>query len=112
MGWLSHILLGDLGQSVDIMEARDATRAQSARQTAQGRELRGQAAEIARLKQRTEQLHLALTALTRYLIDSKQVSAAELADFIRRVDIEDGDEDGRLGFSELPARLKLRFPKT
>lgn len=112
MGWLSHILLGDLGQSVDIVETRDTTQRQQRTITRQGMELRGQSAEVARLKRRTEELHLALTALTCYLIESGRIPKDELAEFIRRIDSEDGEEDGRLAFDDPPAGPRLKFPRS
>jgi hypothetical protein len=100
MGWLKHILLGDFGQSLDIEDTRAAVDGQAAAQRMQGRRLANADAEIARLHRRTEALHLALTALTRHLIDQRILDEAELAAMLERIDASDGTIDGRLAFAQ------------
>jgi hypothetical protein len=100
MGWLKHILLGDLGQSMDILEAREVMAGQAALQIQQSKRVVDANLEIARLKRRNEQLHLAITALTKHLVAKGVVDAAELASFIEEIDRSDGKEDGMLAFED------------
>jgi hypothetical protein len=100
MSWLKHILLGDLGQSIDIMDAKEAMAGQAALQIQQSKHVVDAKIEIARLKRRNEQLHLAVTALTRHLVAKGVVDAAELANFIDEIDLLDGKADGTLAFEE------------
>ena len=100
MGWLKHILLGDLGQSMDILEAREVMAGQAALQIQQSKRVVDANLEIARLRRRNEQLHLAITALTRHLVAKGVVDAAELASFIDEIDRSDGKEDGKLAFED------------
>jgi hypothetical protein len=110
MGWLKHILLGDLGQSMDIEDTRDAVAGQAKLQQRQAVTLSGANREIARLKRQVEQLHLALTALSRHLIDKRIVSAADLAELAERIDAADGRVDGRLPMEGGEVKPRLEFP--
>ena len=100
MGWLKHILLGELGQSIDIMDAKEAMAGQAALQIQQSKRVVDANLEIARLRRRNEQLHLAITALTRHLVAKGVVDAAELAAFIDEIDGVDGKVDGALAFED------------
>jgi hypothetical protein len=112
MGWLKHILLGDLGQSIDIMDAKEAMAGQAALQIQQSKGVVGANLEIARLRRRNEQLHLAITALTRHLITKGVVDAAELAAFIDEIDLMDGKVDGALAFEDkAPAPTLVTGPQ-
>lgn len=100
MSWLKHILLGDLGQSMDIEETKEMVAGQAAFQIQQGKHVVDAKIEIARLKRRNEQLHLAVTALTRHLVAKGVVDAAELAAFIDEIDGLDGKVDGTLALED------------
>ncbi|MDA0766989.1 MAG: hypothetical protein O3A92_09225 [Verrucomicrobia bacterium] len=110
MGWLSHILLGDLGQSVDIVGTSEALKAQSKVQDRQRRRTSARDLEVARLRARTERLNLAITSLTRFLLEKQIVNREELQQFIDAIDEEDGELDGRLQIQDPPISPKLRFP--
>ncbi len=97
MGLLKHILLGDLGQSMDILEAKETMDSLKSRQLTKSSETN---LEITRLKRRNEQLHLAITALTRHLIAKGVVDPAELATFVDQIDAMDGKADGTLAFED------------
>lgn len=101
MGWLRQILLGDLGQSIDIQETATAVEAQRAA-------LDRRRQELAALEIRTERLHLAVTALSRFLVSKGVIDPTELEAFIRQVDAEDGKIDGKLA-AEAPMS-RSRFP--
>ena len=71
----------------------------------------GQHIEIARLKKRTEELNLALTALSRYLLEEKLINREKLVEFIEKIDREDGQADGRLSYEDAPVKPKLIIPE-
>lgn len=100
MSWLKHILLGDLGQSMDIVETKEMMAGHAALQIQQSKHVVNANLEIARLRRRNEQLHLAITALTRHLVAKGVVDAAELAAFIDEIDLLDGKADGTLAFED------------
>jgi len=111
MGWLKHILLGDIGQSLDIIETRDKLHAgEAARRMQRSAQSRNEM-EIARLKARTEQLHLAITSLTRHLLDKKLIDESEFREFLDHLDLEDGKADGRLPFADELRKPKLIVPE-
>jgi len=96
MGFLSHILLGDLGQSLDIENTRSAVKDQAMQQARNTSKLFNAGIEIDRLKRQNGELRLAVVALTRFLIERGVVNEGELEAFIREIDREDGTVDGRL----------------
>ena len=98
MSWLKHILLGDLGQSMDIEDTKEMVAGQAALQIQQSKHVVNANLEIARLRRRNEQLHLAITALTRHLVAKGVINGAELASFIDEIDLLDGKADGTLAF--------------
>jgi len=117
MGWLKYLLLGNIGQSLGIADAQERLDAQSKMAREQARVSRDkdltQDQEIALLRERTERLNLALTALCRFLISKELVGLEELEEFIDQVDVEDSEHDGRLKFdgeSEPNSGSRLNFP--
>lgn len=110
MGWLQHILLGDLGQSLDIVDTSDQLRTQASIQRRQQTKTISLEVEIARLKARSERQNLAITALSRFLIAKKIIDESELDEFIKAIDEEDGELDGRLSIDDTTPRAKLVIP--
>lgn len=114
MGFLKHILLGDLGQSWDIVDQQNEQQklaqanAEIRRKSASQQALQSQ--RISELENHCAQLHLALTALTRFLTDHAIVHEAELRSFIEQIDASDGAMDGKLSFSDARSSIKLHFP--
>jgi hypothetical protein len=96
MGFLSHILLGDFGQSLDIEKTRSEVKEQAMQQARNTSKLFNAAMEIDRLKRQNGELRLAVVALTRFLVERGVVNQGELEEFIRRIDAEDGTVDGSL----------------
>lgn len=107
MGLLKHFLLGNLGQSLDILDHAEKTETLEFVQRRHQSQLRVKDREIARLRTRTEKLHLAITALTRFLIDRGVVAEAELAAFLDEVDASDGKIDGKLAFEGETVKLNV-----
>jgi hypothetical protein len=110
MGWLKHILLGDIGQSIDIVETSNQLKCNENVQRIQRRNQSMQEMEIARLKARTERLHLAVTALSRYLVEKNLIAESEFRDFLDQIDGEDGKSDGRLPFVDEASKPRLVVP--
>jgi len=96
---------------LDIAEAKERVKLQIKVQKQQSARLAVKELEIARLKTRSEQLYLAITALSRFLIVKGLVSEEELAAFIAELDASDGNADGRLDFGDELPRPRLLFPK-
>lgn len=110
MGWLSHMILGDLGQSIDINDAARRLDAQARIQARHRGEITTQAMDLDLLKARTERLHLAVTALGRFLVKSGVVNEAELKAFLDEIDREDGVADGKMPFGDKPPKRRPLIP--
>ncbi|MES2924075.1 MAG: hypothetical protein V4819_21160 [Verrucomicrobiota bacterium] len=108
MGWARTLLLGDIGNRLDIADAeaeinrieRSQLRAQSAFDEKER--------EIFMLKDELGRQKLATQALTRFLIEKGIIEAAELADFISQVDAEDGVIDGKMTVDSATRRLQFQ----
>lgn len=100
MGWLKHMLLGDLGQSMDIEENSEALAKQAAFQSLQSKTLSEANLEIACLKRRNEQLNMAVTSLSRYLIAKGIIDPAEFSSFIDQLDVLEGKANGSIAFEK------------
>ena len=111
MGILKHLLLGDLGQSSDILESMERLEAIKSAQKSQSRRHSSQTTEIVRLTARTEKLHLAVTALSRFLIEKGVIAESELADFLDIIDQEDGALDGKLEFADERMKPRVNLAK-
>ena len=111
MGWMRTLLLGDIGNRLDISDAERSI--DYVRRTTDARIKNVAAAkenQIRRLKTELAQQRLATEALTRYLIQKGVVDEAELAEFIDEVDAEDGQLDGQLVIDPANGRLRLVVP--
>ena len=108
MGWARTLLLGDIGNRLDIADAEAEIASLRQAQYQSGRMLRGKEQELAGLKDELGRQKLAIQALTRFLIEKGMVKAAELDDFIAQIDAEDGVVDGKMEIDAVTRRL--RFP--
>lgn len=107
MGWMRTILLGDIGNRLDIEDTeRDIAALRSTQQVAQ-RTLQESHGEIRMLKNEIARQKLTIEALTRFLIHKGIIHQAELDEFIREVDAEDGAVDGRMEFNTTTKRLQF-----
>ena len=94
MGWMRTLLLGDIGNRLDIEDTeRDIANLRRNR-AADARGIMEQGRIILALREELGRQKLALTALTRFLIEKGLAEEAELTEFIREVDAEDGQLDG------------------
>ena len=96
MGWGRMLLLGNLGQQLDIedqrrelQQLRSRVRSES-RQSSQEIELR-----LDVLERQSDEMKLYLAALVRYLAAKGQIDLNEFAKLVDEVDAEDGSADGR-----------------
>jgi hypothetical protein len=96
MGLMRTLLLGDLGQHLDIADNEKAIRTLREKQRDGATELERKASEIAKLRQELGRQALAIQCLTRFLIDRGLVNAEELAAFADALDAEDGVRDGQI----------------
>ncbi|MGJ8724310.1 MAG: hypothetical protein ACSHYB_07125 [Roseibacillus sp.] len=101
------LLLGDIGNRLDIEDTEREIGALRRSQSIAEMELGAREMELAHLKREVEELKLATQALTRYLVSRKVVDANALADFIRDVDAEDGRIDGRMELDDSAKRLRF-----
>ena len=94
MGWGRYLLLGDLGQQLDISDQRQEIEnlRNDLRRT---RMAGGGTNDVARLRADNDELRLYLAALVRLLTSKGVVTRDELTKIVAMVDAEDGQSDGR-----------------
>lgn len=109
MGWMRTILLGDVGNRLDIADTEREITSLKARQQTSARSLRTRADLIDRLRRELGEQKLAIQALTRFLVANGIVDQDALDEFIEEVDGEDGVIDGQMALD--PASRRLQFPK-
>ena len=108
MGWMRTLLLGDIGNRLDIADTERNVSGlrQSQQRTLQG--LNARELEISALKKEVGRQNLAIQALTRFLVEKNLVDEQELQEFIESVDAEDGVLDGKLAL-DATAKPRLVF---
>ncbi len=97
MGWGRMLLLGDMGQQMDIEDHREnllklARENSRLRQTGDS-----QASRVARLEQENDELKLYLASIVRLMVTKGVFSKEELARVVELVDASDGAADGKFG---------------
>lgn len=107
MGWMRTILLGDIGNRLDIEDAENSINLVANQQRQTAAQLKDKDILIERLNNELAQQRLAIQALTRFLVQKEIVSESELNDFIQEVDAEDGVIDGKMTLD--PQKVRLRF---
>lgn len=107
MGWARTLLLGDIGNRLDIADAEGEINRIERQQLRAESALNAKEREITSLQDELFRQKLATQALTRFLIEKGIIEAAELADFISQVDAEDGVIDGKMSVN--PATRRLQF---
>ena len=98
MGWMRTLLLGDIGNRLDIAD----TEVEIDRVKQQNRNTANRLRHKEKIDQLTCELaehRLATQALTSFLIAKNPISEQELNEFIQEVDSGDGIVDGRLNAS-------------
>lgn len=107
MGWMRTLLLGDIGNRLDIADAEQEIGTLRRAQRDSRRAHAAKTQELTFLRDEVERQKLALEALTRFLVTRKIIDEDQLADFIAEVDAEDGVVDGKLAIDQSTKRLKL-----
>ena len=110
MGWGSYLLLGDLGQQLDIMQQRDEMeRLRAAVAEAKNKPApSGDSERIAQLEYELDEMRLYVVSLMRLLLSKELVSREDLERMLKMVDGLDGKEDGRhSGDEPPPAKTRL-----
>lgn len=95
MGWGRYLLLGDLGQQLDLTDQKkeiDSLRQELRRSRASSHDATG---DIERLQEENDELRLYLVAVVRLLISKGIVSGEEMRKLVDAIDAEDGMRDGR-----------------
>lgn len=107
MGWARTLLLGDIGNRLDIADAEGEINRIERQQLRAAGVLNEKEREISMLKDELGRQKLATQALTRFLIEKGIIAASELADFISQVDAEDGVIDGKMTIDSATRRLQF-----
>ncbi|MCX7006315.1 MAG: hypothetical protein NTY53_03545 [Kiritimatiellaeota bacterium] len=95
MGWGRYLLLGDLGQQLDLSDQKEEIaqlREELQRSRSAGAAPTG---EIARLQAENDELRLYLAALVRLLVTKGVVTPGEIKQCVDAIDSADGARDGR-----------------
>ncbi len=95
MGWGRTLLLGDIGNRLDI---GDCERELQSIKNSLRRNIRTdqyQEDDILRLQTENDELKLVLAALARLLVTKGVITAEELERFVKIIDAEDGTADGK-----------------
>lgn len=95
MGWGRMLLLGNVGQQLDIRDTQRALAQMSAQLRATGRFEHEAAKRIDELGQENAELKLYLAAVVRLLVAKGTVSSDELKDIVDAIDRSDGKADGQ-----------------
>ena len=102
MGWGRWLLLGNLGQQLDLSDQKEEI--DRLRNELRGRRLpfasTGQ--RLDRLQDENEELKLYLTALMRLVLARKLATLDDIKTIVEAIDSEDGTLDGRHGGPVLP----------
>ena len=96
MGWGRYLLLGNLGQQMDIADQREQM--DRMRGILRSRARRGASRkDVERLEGEVDELRLYLAALVRLVVARGVITEEELRALVAAVDAEDGAADGRHG---------------
>jgi Tfp pilus assembly protein PilO len=93
MGWGRFLLLGDLGQQLDLSDQRREMRDLRA-ELRRTQRSQADATTLAELRAENDELRLYLTALMRLLATKGVVTREELEQIVEAIDAEDGENDG------------------
>jgi hypothetical protein len=99
MGWARTMILGDVGNRLDISDCEQDIKVLKASLMEMHQDDRSQDQELANLRRENDELKLYLSAIIRLLTAKKVLTAEELKKVVDAIDAEDGAMDGK-------ARLK------
>jgi hypothetical protein len=95
MGWGRMLLLGNIGQQLDIHDSQQALAQIGARLRAAGRFDEELARQLEVLASENAELKLYLAAVVRLLVAKGAITEPELKEIVDAVDRSDGKADGR-----------------
>ena len=95
MGWGRTLLLGDVGNRLDIGDCEDKIAELYREAARKNRKNTSQDAAIAQLEFENEQLKLYMASLVRILVSKDVFTNDEFKRFVDIIDGEDGVRDGR-----------------
>ena len=95
MGWGRYLLLGNLGQQLDLEDQRQEIESLRSQLASSRVSARGGKDDFERLQAENDELRLYLAAIVRLLISKGLVSQEEMRQVVDAVDAEDGSHDGR-----------------
>jgi len=109
MGWARTLLLGDIGNRLDIADNEERVSRLRSDLHSKRRKDASQDAAIDRLVSENDQLKLAVAGLVRLLVDKGVASEAEIESLVRQMDeTEDASEQAR---PAAPRRSRTRRPR-
>ena len=95
MGWGRYLLLGDLGQQLDLSDQkRELEDLREELRRSRGSS-RGSGGDLAALQAENDELRLYVAAITRLLISKGIVSREEMRRIVDALDAQDGKRDGK-----------------
>ena len=95
MGWGRYLLLGDLGQQLDLADQKaEMERMRREMQVSRGSSPQTDA-RVARLEAENDELRLYLAAVLRLLKNKGVVTADEIKRMVEVLDAQDGAADGK-----------------
>ncbi|MBB5350581.1 hypothetical protein HNR46_000809 [Haloferula luteola] len=109
MGWMRTILLGDIGNRLDISDTEQEIASLKEVQKCTTKSISDREDQIDQLLREVGTQKLAIQALTRFIVSKGIILQDELDDFIKEVDAEDGVIDGQMTID--PSSRRLHFPK-
>jgi hypothetical protein len=96
MGWGRMLLLGNLGQQLDIEDQRREIQNLRSKVRSESRAAAGDIElRLDILERQSDEMKLYLAALVRYLAANSKIDLNEFAKLVDEVDAEDGSTDGR-----------------
>lgn len=101
MGWARTLLLGDVGNRLDIGDCEADIRELKMALMQMHHEDQSQDVELVRLRRENDELKLTLAAVVRLLTSKGVVSAAEVGRMVEAIDAEDGAMDGKMREGEI-----------
>src|SRR5262245_29850415 len=95
MGWARWLLLGDLGQQMDLADQENQIRRYKRMLAENAKSVESTESTLLELQVENDQLKLCLAAVVRILIDRGLTTAADIKRLVEAIDAEDGTADGR-----------------
>jgi regulator of replication initiation timing len=96
MGWGRTLLLGDIGNRLDIGDCEESVRTMQRQLHKVRQERDGQKDVLKELADENAELKLYMASLIRLLISKDVITTEEFARFVNIIDAEDGRVDGKL----------------